>query len=412
MENNYYVLNKETQKLELHFDKETYQALSEKDKSAIKSNFLFSRYGSCWVSRSKFPNLSRAESVAKAIGLEDAGKKGDTLSFEEQMQNKAEKAERKAEYYAEKAKDSVERSNALQKPINDMHGDIAFFTQPNVNSSSGRRFTRQREKMFAAWEKGFAEFKKSEYYASKAAAAMETAQNSKPTDKGFIDRRIKDAEKEIRQQNKNLDDWHKYLERIEAGEEVRRAYSNEIITKDYVLDKIEKCEMILENAYSKAVYYYQCLEELGGVEFSKENVKVGMTVLIKRWGECKVIGTGPKNITFQIMRGGARGCSLKAAYAEIEKIVSEKVTVETLPFHIGEELTVDAWNGERYVPKTYTVTKVTDEKVTLKSGTERAITRKPRKFRDGSGCWSWALGIVDGVNGTVYRKVEGSSLKV
>lgn len=401
---NYYVLNKETQKLELHFDKETYQALEEKDKSAIKSNFLFSRHGSCWVSRAKFPNLYRAESVAKALGLEDAGKKGDSLSFEEQMQNKAEKAERKAEYYAEKARESVERGNALQKPINDMHGDIAFFTQPNINSSGGRAFTRRREKMFAAWDRGFEEFKKSEYYKEKAAAAMETAESTRPTDKGFIDRRIKDAEKAIRTEKQNLERWYNTYQEIENGKVIKRAFSEEVITLEFVAGLIEKHEMILENAISKAVYYHDCLEALGGVTFSKENVKVGQVVLIKRWGECKVIGTGPKNITFQIMRGGSMGCPLKAAYAEIEKIISEEIIVESLPFRVGEEFTVDAWNGEHYAPKTYTVTKVTDEKVTLKSGTERAITRKPRKFRDGSGCESWALGIVDGTNGTIYRR--------
>lgn len=406
MSENYYVLNKETQKLELHFDKDTYQALEEKDKKAIKSNFLFSRHGSCWVSRAKFPNLYSAERVAKGLGLENAGKTGESLSFEEQMERKAEKAERRAEYYAGKAQDAVQKGNALQNPINQMHGDIAFFTQPNINTSSGRAFTRRREAMWAAWEKGFAEFKKSEYYQEKAAAAMETASGTKPTDKGFIDRRIKEAEKKIRDANKNLDDWQQYLTRIENGEVIKRRYSEEIITKEYVLDMMEKNEMILENEISKATYYYDCLEELGGVAFSKENVKVGQTVLIKRWGECKVTGTGPKNITFQIMRGGAMGCSLKAAYAEIEKIVSEEVIVESLPFRVGEEFTVNAWNGERYAPKTYTVTKVTNEKVTLKSGSERAITRKPRKFRDGSGCESWALGIVDGFNGTVYRRCE------
>ena len=404
MENNYYVLNKETQKLELHFDKDTYQALEEKDKKAIKSNFLFSRHGSCWVSRAKFPNLYAAERVAKELGLENAGKTGESLSFEEQMERKAEKAERRAEYYAGKAQDAVQKGNALQNPINQMHGDIAFFTQPNINSSSGRAFTRRREAMWAAWEKGFAEFKKSEYYQDRAAAALETASGTKPTDKGFIDRRIKDAEKQIRESKKNLDEWQKYLERIENGEVIKRRYSDEIITQEYVLDKIERNEMMLENAISKATYYYDCMEELGGVAFSKENVKVGQTVLIKRWGECKVVGTGPKNITYMILHGGAKGLEGKAAYAEIEKIVSEEVKEEVLPFNVGDEYTVDVWNGNGRVPKTYTVTKVTGEKVTLKAGSERAITRKPRKFRDGSGEWCFALGIVDGLNGTIYKR--------
>jgi len=60
-----YVMNKETQKLELHFDKEDYLALDNDLKKEIKINFLFSRRANAWVSRAKFPNLWSAENVAK-----------------------------------------------------------------------------------------------------------------------------------------------------------------------------------------------------------------------------------------------------------------------------------------------------------------------------------------------------------
>lgn len=67
----YYIINRETEKLELHFDKSEYQALADDQKSAIKSNFLFSKRGGCWVSRAKIPNLWRAEQVAKGLGAEN-----------------------------------------------------------------------------------------------------------------------------------------------------------------------------------------------------------------------------------------------------------------------------------------------------------------------------------------------------
>ena len=134
----YYQINKETQKLELIFSKEEYLALPADMKSAIKSNFLFSRAISGWVSRAKFPNLYNAERIAKAIGAEDRGKVGETLSYEEQMERKAERAEARADRMEYKAKKATERGEALQKPINDMRGDIAFFTQPNISTSSGR----------------------------------------------------------------------------------------------------------------------------------------------------------------------------------------------------------------------------------------------------------------------------------
>jgi hypothetical protein len=48
-----YILNLETGKIELHFDKAEYMALTEEEKRLIKSNFLFSKHSSAWVSRAK-----------------------------------------------------------------------------------------------------------------------------------------------------------------------------------------------------------------------------------------------------------------------------------------------------------------------------------------------------------------------
>lgn len=92
--------------------------------------------------------------------------------------------------------------------------------------------------MFSAWEKGFDEFRKSEYYAERAAIARQTAEDTKPTDKGFIDRRIKDAEKTIKAQRKNIEYYRKYLERIENGEEIKQ-YNGDILTADMVQEWIE-----------------------------------------------------------------------------------------------------------------------------------------------------------------------------
>ena len=402
-----YIINKETGKLELHFDKADYLALPDNDKKEIKSNFLFSRKTNAWVSRAKFPNLYRAELVAKKLNLMNGGKVGETLSFAEQMERKAERAEARVERYDARSSNAAMRGEALQKPINDMHGDISFFTQPNINTSAGRAFTNKRNRMFSAFEKGFEEFKKSEYYAECAAVARQTAADTKPTNKGFCDRRIKDAEKTYRAQKKNVESYNNYLKRIDSGEEIKR-YNGDILTREDVENWIETAEEIMDQAISKITYYKECLDNLGGVQFSKDNIKVGYDVELNRWGKCRVVGTGKVNITYQIMEGGASGCMGKAAYAEINKIVSTDIEdVPKHPFEVGEEYTVDEWNSEthKYEPKKYTVTKITDQRVTLKSGTERAISRKPRRFKtNGEDGYSWALGIVDGYNGTIYKK--------
>lgn len=312
----YYIINRETEKLELHFDKSEYQSLDETQKSAVKSNFLFSRYGGCWVSRAKIPNLYRAEQVAKQLGAENRGKAGETLSFEEKMERKADRAERRADRMDARSDAAADRAEHLQKPINDMHGDIAFFTQPNINTSSGRAFTRQRERMFAAFDRGMEEFKKSEYYAERAEIARRTANSAKNPDKGFCARRIREAQASIRAQNRNIEHYQEYLERMDAGETVKR-YDGTEITRDEVLQWIENAEERIEAEISKACYYQSCIDAQGGVNYSRENVKKGDLVKVKNYGKCLVISTGPKNITYRIMDGGAAGFCLKAAYAEI-----------------------------------------------------------------------------------------------
>ena len=218
---NSFVHNNETGKLELHCDKAFYDALSDAQKQSIKSAFLWGRCSGCWISRCKEPNLWSAEKIAKALGLADGGTTGERLSFAEQQERKAEKAERRAERLENAASRAEARGEALQKPITDMHGDVAFFTQPNINSSAGRAFTRKRDRMFAAYEAGFKEFNKSAYYRERAAIAHNTAAQKGVQDKGFILRRVAECESSLRKLRKNIDHYNDLKQRLGRGETVK-----------------------------------------------------------------------------------------------------------------------------------------------------------------------------------------------
>lgn len=56
-----YILNRETGKIELHFEKSEYQEMPEDKKRILRSNYLFSRKAEAWVSRAKYPNLYSAK---------------------------------------------------------------------------------------------------------------------------------------------------------------------------------------------------------------------------------------------------------------------------------------------------------------------------------------------------------------
>ena len=397
----YYIINRETEKLELHFDKSEYQALSDDQKSTIKSNFLFSRYGGCWVSRAKIPNLWRAEQVAKSLGAENQGKTGELLSFEEKMERKAARAEERAERMDARADAAEQRGEQLQKPINARRGDIAFFTQPNINTSAGRAFTRQRERMFAAFDRGFEEFKKSEYYAQRAEVARRTANMENSKDKAFCDRRVKDAQKNIKAIQKNLDHYHAMLECDGMGEQQKR-FDGTPIERAEIERWIEDAEERLESEISRLCYYQSCIDEQGGVQFSKENIKPGYVVKIKHYNDCTVLRTGPKNIIYRT----PNGFNLTAAYAEILEIVKAEETIKpTHPFKVGETFEIGAYVDGHRVKQVWEIVKSTATTVTLKNQTTGENIRRTPKIRWTCEGDKWALCIGDYIDSMFYRSI-------
>mgnify|MGYP001085769249 FL=1 len=94
-----YIFNLETTKLELHFEKSEYGALTDEQRSDLKSAFLWSRTGGCWVSRAKEPNLWRAKQIAAKLGFIEEQREGERLYFSEQVERQTDRAERRAERY-------------------------------------------------------------------------------------------------------------------------------------------------------------------------------------------------------------------------------------------------------------------------------------------------------------------------
>ena len=122
------ILNRETLKIELHFDKADYSALSDSERARVKSAFLWSNRGGCWVSRAKEPNLYEARQIARDLGFGEAEKVGERLTFAEQVERDRERAERRAEHYDGHAEKAADRAEALQRPMTEHRGDTAFFT--------------------------------------------------------------------------------------------------------------------------------------------------------------------------------------------------------------------------------------------------------------------------------------------
>lgn len=326
----YFIRNRETGKLELHFAKATYTALDEDAKKRVKGAFLWGRNSGCWISRCKEPNLWDAERVAKSLGLTDAGKTGERLSYAEQMERKAERAERRADRYEGRAGAAATRAEHLQKPINDMHGDIAFFTQPNINTSAGRAFTRQRERMFAAFDRGFEEFNKSQYWQGRAATARRTADQKELQDKGFVMRRIKERESDLRKLRKSIEEYEGYIKSLDAGETPRDHFGFEIkASREQLESQIETWLDRVEVKLDELGFYQDCLDSLGGVTFSKANLKKGdLLILTRNYGVVRFLRGGPQNFTYEFTQphmkyANGEPMQGQAAYAEIVRRADE-----------------------------------------------------------------------------------------
>ncbi len=405
MEKNY-VFNLETTKIELYFDKEEYLNLTENEKKELKSKFLFSGKRKCWISRAKEPNLYFAKEVAKKLGFEKEERVGKRITYSEQLEQKAECAEERAIMYETYSENAINRAENLQKPINDVRGDIAFFTQPIISGHSGSQaFAKRREKMFNRYKQGFDEYRKSEYFIQKAITARETRDMKKLEDKGYLERKINECKKTIRVREKNVINYEGILSKLQKGE-ILKKYNGELHNEEDICKLIERELDLIEVAIDKECFFENKLESLGGICFSKENVKVGYIVEVKTYGMVQVISQGNKNITYKILTGGAIGLSGNCSYAEIKEIVKANELKPAIhPFKVDDVFQATVYKRDEvndlYTDKVpYKIIKVTDKSIKLENQeTKETIIRKPKKgFRD-----NWYFAIDKSYSNTFYK---------
>jgi hypothetical protein len=314
--------NLETLKLELHFEKSEYLEMSEGDKSKLKSSFLWSNYGKCWVSRTKYPNNWRAEQTAKALGAGEPEKVGERLTMAERIEVASEKAEARAERYEGYSDNAEKRAVNLQATFNECRKDWSWLTQPIIAGHSGSRaFANHRNKVMARYERGFEEYKKSAYYQDRAATARATAVNVKLEDKVYLTNKIKECNKSLKLYQEHIVQYENALYKIQQGELLKNR-SGEILTEELIEKRIAERLERYEFEQDKLDFFEDCLNALGGVKFGKDNIKVGMIVNLKHWDKCEIVGTGPLNVTYKILEGGAKGLGGKMPYAGIIEILS------------------------------------------------------------------------------------------
>lgn len=337
-----YILNRETRKIELQFDKSEYKALHETDKKELKRFFLFAPSRSAWVSRSTDNHYS-AIRTAEKLGFVNGGEIGERLSFAEQVERKTERAEARAERMEHRADKAVQTAEQLQAGWNEASKDWSYVTQPNINSSRGRAFSNQRQRLIDRYQKGFEEYRKSEYFRDKAVTARETASGDKFKDRTYLNNRIEECNKEMRS-----------LERLMIQAEERN--DEQRITR--ILER-------MEYELDKLAYLYNCLDEIGGIQYNKDNVKAGYIVKIRgSWDIVVKANTKTVEVKFENVP-----YTLKYPYAEIQDMKIPEGWTETNekavnPFTIDDIMVRCSYDGKRVI-KAFQITKTTDKSVTM-----------------------------------------------
>ena len=291
---NYFVRNRESRRLELHFSKAAYQVLAADVQSDIKRNFLWSRRAGAWLSRATNSHY-RAEQVARRCGLADAGESGERLSFAEQVEAAVERAEARAERFEDRAADARAESHAAFNSQN-VKTLIGLGGEPvKIGHHSERKHRRLIERADRDMGRGVEAYERSQHYAARAEAAARTASQAELGDRAFLARRVRESEVELRR-----------LARLAAAHPANAAY----------LDRLAD---VAEELEDKLSFYQGRLDALGGVPHSRDTVRPGDTVVVRHGFVCLVNRVNPKTVTCTVTEGGARGYTMKAAYAEIRE---------------------------------------------------------------------------------------------
>jgi len=254
-----YIKNLETGKIELHFEKSDYLALSDELKKEIKSSYLFSKSANAWVSRG-IHNQYRAIQTAIKLGFTEEEKTGERLTFAEQLERKQEKAEHRAERYDQYAVNAINRAKTLQSELESHHGDNSFFTQPIIAGHAGSQaFGNRRQRIYDRYHKGFEEYKKSEYFAEKAEIARQTADATQLKSPIYLNNRIEECQKHIRKLEKNATYYEDILQKKNNNEAVSSFY--EAKTTEQIQGYLDEMMDKLEYQIDKLGYFQNCMEE-------------------------------------------------------------------------------------------------------------------------------------------------------
>ena len=235
----------------------------------------------------------------------------DRLTFAEQREASAERAEARAECYEGYSQSAAARRDAAQERSRAVVAGIPLGQPILVGHHSEKRHRRDLERSDNAMRKAIDEDRKADHWRSRAAGASSNARPDAERPIGFMQRRLEDAETEQRKASRNLQDIR---DREARGAQTSVPYT----------ERIEHMEGVLDEATERADYWRGLIEAKGGVQFSRDSVAKGDVVVYRNGsGFGKVVRVNAKTVSVEDLRlmMGDRGWPGKVPYAEIREVV-------------------------------------------------------------------------------------------
>jgi hypothetical protein len=245
LENAYYLLNSDN-KIELHLDgKQSYSSLPESVKTDIKRAFIWGRQRGAWISRSKDCGIPYS---MKNYSIRFEGEQ-ERKSFEQSREQKIERLENKAERFESYAESREKKAVSLQSEFNTLRKDWSWLTQPYVNTSGGRAFRNQKEKVMARYEKGFESYKIANQHREKSEQLKRAASESELKSESYLINRVKEGKKAVRMYEKFEQMYSDRLANIDEQPDEWKVWLKARIN-------------FYQTSFEKLAFFYEHLQEL------------------------------------------------------------------------------------------------------------------------------------------------------
>lgn len=330
---NFYYLT-EKGRVGLSFSKADYQALAETVRRSVKAYFRFSRTEGVWVSKGAgsslaSPKLANAVAIAKQAGLspEEGAETAAGPSYGERREAFGERAAARAERRDERGTKKLAEAHAVTNSGTSMMDAIPFGQPMMPDHYSYSRDRRYRERAWAKIQKGADLAKEARASFERAASSARIAGFIGNESAAFAQRRIEDAERELRDLARKMErcdeggaEAQAKLDKHEADGEPEPVIEGDRENLRRWHEWGDRLDAARAEALDKLGHWLSHIESIGGVAYSREAFKERPPVGVKYRGTWYTFKrANAKTVTV----GGWMGFpdwTWKVTYAEIQEV--------------------------------------------------------------------------------------------